>query len=191
MASRCRTTARRRTTPTVATASVDVFETTIACGGTESASGGGTDVDVTLVDNEGCTPKNATVTATTSEDPDFQHLIQILASGSGGQVTFVVETTWAPEEILPTEPIPYSTVIPNCAPGDCDPTDPANRETEVWCDGAFDPSSPTLGAIMPEGHSWCRITQDTQIAEQGPGDNLKRVHEISLMINADPAKGRS
>jgi len=176
--------------PAPASASIDVFATTIACGGTESASGGGTDVNVTLVNNEGCTPKNATVTATTSEDPDFQHLIQILASGSGGQVTFVVESTWAPEFIAPGDPIPFSTVIPACAPGpSCDPTDPTNRETEVWCDGAFDPLSPTLGASMPTGHSWCRITQDTQIAEDA-GDGFVRVHEISLLINPDPSKGR-
>jgi hypothetical protein len=170
-----------------------LFATTIDCGETVSASGAGTDVDVTLVANAGCVSKNATVTATTSNDPDFQHLIQILASGTGGQVTFVVDTTWAPEEILPGEPIPYSTVIPDCAPGpSCDPTDPTNRETEVWCDGAFDPLDPTgmMGASMPAGHSWCRITQDTQIAEQVPGDNLKRVHEISLLINLDPSKGR-
>jgi len=176
------------TDPDSANASIGVFETTIACGETVLASGGGTDVNVTLVNNAGCEPKNATITATTSEDPDFQHLIEILAGGSGGQVTFIVESTWAPEDIPQGAPTPLSTVIPACAPGpSCDPTDPTNRETEVWCDGAFDPDSPTLGAIMPEDHSWCRITQDTTIAEGG----LKRVHEISLLINADPIKGRN
>lgn len=175
------------TDPASAAASIAVFATTIECGFPVTVNGDdGTDVIVSLV--EGCgETKKATVTATTSEDPDFQHLIQILASGSGGQVTFIVESTWAPEFIAEDAPTPLSTVIPNCAPGDCDPTDPANRETEVWCDGAFNDGSPTLGAIMPAGHSWCRITQDTFIAAGG----LKRVHEISLMINADPAKGRS
>ena len=41
-----------------------LFATTIVCGQTVSASGGGTDVNVTLVNNVGCVPKNATITAT-------------------------------------------------------------------------------------------------------------------------------
>jgi uncharacterized repeat protein (TIGR01451 family) len=169
--------------PAPASASIDVFATTIVCGGTESASGGGTDVNVTLVDNPGCTPKNATITAT-AEDPVFQHKIEILASGSGGQVTFLVESTWAPESIPAGQPTPLTTVSPACAPGEgCALT---STETEVWCDGAFNEASPTLGAVMPAHHSWCRITQDTTIVEGG----LKQVHEFSLLINPDPSRGR-
>ena len=44
------------------------------------------------------------------------------------------------------------------------------------------------GPRMPAGHSWCRITQDTTIAESR---GLKRVHELSLLINLDPIKGRN
>ena len=169
--------------PDPASASIDVFATTITCGGTESASGGGTLVNVTLVDNAGCTPKNATITAT-DVDPVFQHKIEILASGSGGPVTFLVESTWAPESIPEGQPTPLTTVSPACAPGEsCLLT---STETEVWCNGAFDGDSPTLGAIMPPHHSWCRITQDTTIVEGG----LKQVHEISLLINPDPSRGR-
>ena len=169
--------------PAPASASIDVFATTIACGTTESASGGGTEVNVTLVNNTGCTPKNATITAT-AEDPVFQHKIEILASGSGGQVTFLVESTWAPESIPAGQPTPLTTVSPACAPGEgCAP---ASTESEVWCDGAFSEASPTLGAIMPAHHSWCRITQDTTIVAGG----LKQVHEFSLLINPDPSRGR-
>ena len=98
-------------------------------------------------------------------------------------MTFIVESTWAPESIPEGAPTPLSTVSPACEPGGgCLPT---STETEVWCEGAFVPGSPTLGASMPTGHSWCRITQDTQIA----GGGLKRVHEFSL-LTADAQRGR-
>jgi uncharacterized repeat protein (TIGR01451 family) len=173
------------TTPDSATASIDIFERTIACGGTESAGEeGGTVVNVTLVANAGCTPKNATITAT-DVDPVFQHKIEILASGSGGPVTFLVESTWAPVSIPEGQPTPLTTVSPACAPGEgCAP---ASTEPEVWCEGAFNEGSPTLGAIMPAHHSWCRITQDTTIVAGG----LKQVHEFSLLINPDPIRGRA
>jgi len=173
--------------PAPASASIDVFATTIACGGTESASGGGTDVNVTLVAEAGCESKNVTITASTGDPGPFHHKIEILAGGSGGPVTFLVESLWAPEFIAPGTPIPYATVSPSCAPGEsCDPT---STESEVWCDGSFNSASPTLGATMPLHHSWCRITQDTRIAEDA-GDGFVRVHEFSLLTNLDPSRGR-
>src|SRR4029450_10269523 len=52
------------TDPASASASIDVFATTIACGRTVSDEPGGTDVNVTLVNKDGCTAKSATITAT-------------------------------------------------------------------------------------------------------------------------------
>jgi uncharacterized repeat protein (TIGR01451 family) len=170
-------------------ASVGVFETPIVCDVPLTVNGEeGTDVTVTLLD--GCEEtKNATITATTSDE--FQHQIEILAGGTGGPVTFLVESTWAPEPIpdpIPPDgdaaPTPLTTVRPACEPGGtCSPT---STEPEVWCD--FEASSPaTMNASVPDGHSWCRISQDTQIA----GVGLIRVHEFSLLINLDPIRGRN
>ena len=39
-------------------------------------------------------------------------------------------------------------------------------------------------ARVPAGYSWSRITQDPQIGQEQVRDNLKRVHEISLLINS-------
>ena len=171
-------------------ATVGVFETPIVCDVPVTVNGEeGTDVIVTLVD--GCEEtKNATITVTTSDE--FQHLIEILAGGSGGPVTFIVESKWAAEPIpdpLPPippgipAPTPLTTVRPACEPGgSCSPT---SEETEVWCE--FDAGSPeTMNASMPPGHSWCRISQETEIV----GVGLIRVHEFSLMNNLDPSRGR-
>ena len=101
-------------------------------------------------------------------------------------MTFIVESLWAPESIppgVPTPPTPLTTVAPSCEPGgSCSPTD---TETEVWCE--FDGNSPeTMNARVPDGHSWCRISQETEIV----GVGLIRVHEFSLMNNLDPSRGR-
>ena len=162
---------------TSGSASFTLFEQTIACGETRSDSGGGTNVDVTLVDEAGCSPKDVSLLVTSDS-------IEVLSGGGGGLATFVVySNAWAPEPAV--TPVPATIVSPIGSPPGT-----AGSEAEVWCDGIYDPAQTpelggTYGVIMPAGHVWCRILQTTTSA----GTGFMQVNEISLLI-ADASRNR-
>jgi hypothetical protein len=137
----------------------------IECGETVGGEGGGTAVDVTLVNDDECSPKGYLL------NPDEREIELITGGGATGRWVVAVDD-WAPETAQ--NPIPASTVFP-----------PAAGESVVWCNGTFDPDDDpstggTLGATMPSGHSWCLIRQDARIA----GDGLMQVNE-RLLLEAD------
>jgi hypothetical protein len=171
---------------------IDVFEETIQCGDTVPETGGGTHVDVTLVDQAGCEPKDISIIAAPISGGNK---VEVLTSGTG-TVTFVVNfNAWAPEP--QQTPVPASTAIPPEPLG----------EIEVWCDGTYSDlpadlpaAGGTYGMSMPTGHTWCRILQTAVGAGVDPADPdvtpdilpgtpLMKVSEISL-LEGDAGKTR-
>jgi hypothetical protein len=141
----------------------------IDCGETISGAGGDSEVDITLLDTEGCSPKGYLLDVDSRE-------IELITGGGTEPGQWVVEVDdWAPEPAQ--NPVPASTVFPPEPDG----------ESVVWCDGMFDPDDTpstggTYGASMPTSgdHSWCLIKQDAAIA----GDGLMQVNE-TLLLEAD------
>lgn len=155
-----------------ATVNIMVFEYAIQCGTTVNDNGGGTNVDVTLVNSTGCTTKDLTLGVSS----DSRQISVDSAGGSPTQKWVVDVKSWSPEPAPtpPGSPLPVTTVSP-----------PAGGEDAVWCNGTYSPDNPiddpanggTLGASMPSGHSWCLITQHVEIA----GNQQIKVFETFLL----------
>ncbi|MDH5225248.1 MAG: hypothetical protein OEW46_10830, partial [Actinomycetota bacterium] len=130
----------------------------IDCGETIPFAGGGTDVGVTLVDNEACQPKGIAVFTDPRE-------IELLAGGSTADVQFLLDVNdWAPEPAV--TPIPATLV------------DPAGVGDNVgtWCNGT--PSSYS----MPTGEFWCLLDQHATLAgTDGSGTQLMQVSEVWVL----------
>jgi hypothetical protein len=141
----------------------------VDCGDTIPGAGGGTSVNITLVNTADCSTKGYALDVTARE------IEFITGGGATGQWVVDVDA-WSPETAV--NPVPVSRVFP---------PDP-NGELVVWCDGTYDkddlPSEGgTYGASMPGEpgeHFWCLIRQDTAIA----GDGLMQVNE-TLLLEAD------
>jgi hypothetical protein len=148
-----------------ATVNIKVFQYAIQCGATVNGNGGGTNVDVTLVNSTGCTTKDLTLGVST----DSRQISVDSAGGSPTQKWVVDVNSWSPEPAA--NPLPATQVSP---------PDPA--EDAVWCNGTYNPNDDpatggTLGATMPAGHSWCLITQHIEIA----GTQQVQVFETFLL----------
>jgi hypothetical protein len=143
--------------------------TPITCGTTVNGSGGGTDVNVTLVNDGACVDKGYSL------DVSSRSLTLNTASNTGAQDKWIVDVNdWAKEAAK--NPLDPTFVIPP-AP---------NGEAVVWCNGSYSEASNdlpanggTLGASMPTGgHSWCLVRQEVQIA----GSGFVQLHEIFLLV---------
>lgn len=155
----------------------------IDCNQTVTGSGGGTNAEVTLVNNADCTPKGYKLNVSAKE-------IELITAGSTEHVQFVVKANaWAPEPAV--FPIPRTRAFPPEPDG----------ELLVWCDGDNSKLLGTEGGpTMPTGHSWCLMSQTTAIAGYDsldpdvtpnitPGTQLMVVTETSL-LEADAVQRR-
>jgi Bacterial Ig domain len=151
-----------------ATVDIKVFEFSVGCGSTKSDTNGTINVHVTLVNADGCSPKKLTFGF-----PTDKRAISLDTAGGTTEQWVVDVDSWGPEAAPPQgTPLDITTVYPPNPDG----------EPAVWCNGTYnkddDPATGgTLGASMPDGHSWCLITQHVEIA----GTQQVKVFETYLL----------
>ncbi len=141
------------------------FLTPADCSNPITGEGGGTNVTIHLLESSGVCPDKGYALNVTSRSITFE------TSGNGGAPgQWIVDVNdWSPEPAI--NPVPATTVFP-----------PANGELAVWCDGNYTPNSGgTLGATMPNGHSWCLIHQEASIAGVISGVQQMQVNELYLL----------